>query len=63
MTANHFVFEEGLFVRYKCHSGVINFICKNYITILIKKGEHRSQDTSILIYRNDFNLVESESVK
>lgn len=63
MTANHSFFEEGLFVKYKFHSGTISFICNEYITILVNKGKHKSHNVNILVYPNEFDLVECGSIK
>lgn len=51
------IFEKGMEVSYKEHSGSISFICENYISILVRKGDHRSQDVNVLIFRSDFSDV------
>lgn len=58
MTAKHDFLIEGTSVRYKSHVGVVDFICNSYITILIKRGHHRSHNVSILVYSEQYNLVE-----
>lgn len=43
-------FYSGLAVRYKDYNGVIDFICDQYITICLRKLEHRSKDVCMLVY-------------
>lgn len=52
------MFAEGTVVRFKQIDGVINFIDKNCITITVVKGEHKSHDVNIVVYRSQFNEIE-----
>jgi hypothetical protein len=53
------LFREGMSVKYKHFSGVIAFVSDHSISILIRKGKHRSQDTKIVVYQSDFRMIES----
>jgi len=56
------MFAEGTLVSYKGISGVISFCNKQYITILIKEGNHRAQDVKIVVYRENYNEITLEIV-
>ena len=58
MTPKHDVLIQGSYVRYKTHVGVINFVSSHYVTLLIRKGEHRLNDVDILIYPDQYNLIQ-----
>lgn len=51
------IFEKGMEVSYKDMMGTVVFVCENYVTVLIHKGEHSAQDVKILIYRQQFNDI------
>lgn len=55
------MFAEGTLVSYKGISGVISFCNKQYITILIKEGNHRAQDVKIVVYKSDYKLIHARS--
>lgn len=63
MTAKHDFLIEGCYVKYKTHVGMVQFVCNSYITILVKKGHHRSHDVHILVYPEQYNLIESTDSK
>jgi hypothetical protein len=58
MTSKNDVLIKGTYVRYKIHTGIINFVCNRYVTLIIKKGDHRSNDVEILIYPDNFKFIE-----
>lgn len=49
---------EGTAVKYKGIDGIIAFSSHNYVTILIKKGQHRSQDVKLVVTSNDICNIE-----
>jgi hypothetical protein len=51
-------FYEGLQVKYKDHIGEIEFICEQYITICVRRLEHRSKDVCLLVYRSQWKEVQ-----
>jgi hypothetical protein len=51
-------FYSGLDVKYRDHVGVVEFICDQYITICIKRLEHRSKDVCLLVYPQDWKEVQ-----
>lgn len=51
-------FYKGLNVRYKDHVGVVEFMCNKYITICIKRLEHKSKDVCFLVYQSEWKNVE-----
>lgn len=51
------VFSEGLSVSYKNINGVIDFVSDTSISILVVKGEHRSKDVKIVVYKSEFRNV------
>ena len=51
------LFVEGTHVSYKDIKGVISFCSKGYISILIKEGQHRSQDVNVVVYQSDFKDI------
>ena len=51
------IIEEGTEVIYKSISGVIAFASDQYVSILFRKGKHKSQDVKIVVYQEDFKNV------
>jgi hypothetical protein len=51
-------FYQGLNVKYRDHVGVVEFICDQYITICIKRLEHRSKDVCLLVYPPQWKEVQ-----
>jgi hypothetical protein len=52
------LFHEGESVKYNRVAGVIAFVCDNSISILVEKGEHRSKDVRVVVYKSDFNKID-----
>jgi hypothetical protein len=52
------VFAEGTTVSYKKITGVIAFVSEQTISILVNKGKHRSHDVRVVVYNDDFNLIQ-----
>ena len=52
------VFAEGITVSYKDLTGAIAFVSERSVSILIKKGQHQSQDVKVVVYNTDFNLIQ-----
>lgn len=52
------VFAEGTTVAYKSITGVIAFVTEQSISILVRKGKHKSQDVRVVVYNSDFNLIQ-----
>ena len=56
------MFAFGERVYYKNLAGTVSFVCQSYITILIRKGAHKSHDVNILVYPEDYkNVVDFDS--
>jgi hypothetical protein len=51
------LFVEGTSVSYKDIIGVVSFCSKGYVSILIKKGNHPSQDVNVVVYQSDFKNI------
>ena len=51
-------FHEGLEVRYRQHTGFVNFICEKYITICVHRSEERSRDVCLLVYPQQWKEIE-----
>ena len=51
-------FYKGLDVKYKDHVGVVEFMCDQYITICIRRMDHRSKDVCFLVYQSQWKDVE-----
>lgn len=41
---------------YKTY-GLVNFICETYITLLVRRGEHRSADVNVVISNDKWKYV------
>ena len=51
-------FYKGLDVKYKENVGVVEFMCDQYITICIRRMDHRSKDVCFLVYQSEWKNVE-----
>lgn len=51
------VFVEGMNVSYKNMNGVVSFISDHTISILVKRGYHRSHDVNVVVHQADFKNV------
>lgn len=54
---------EGAVVKYKGIIGIISFVDVTSLSILIKKGQHKSQDCKLVVYSGNFNDIEVLDVK
>ena len=52
------MFTEGTSVEYKGIPGMISFVSSQYVSILIRKGEHRSQDVKLVVHCSDFKQIQ-----
>lgn len=51
------IFKEGTEVFYKNLFGVIAFVTEQSVSILVRKGKHRSQDVRVVVYNSDFKNI------
>jgi hypothetical protein len=51
------MFIEGTEVYYKNHYGIVDFVCEQSLSILVRRGKHRSQDVCIVVHRSQFNEI------
>jgi hypothetical protein len=51
-------FYQGLPVRYKDHIGVVEFLCDQYITICVRRMNHKSKDVCLLVYQSQWKEVQ-----
>jgi hypothetical protein len=51
------IYTEGTQVYYKNFLGVVSFVCDKYICVLVKKGDHPSQDVKVIVYRDQFDML------
>jgi len=51
-------FAVGTEVKYKNNYGTVDFVCEQSLSILVRKGKHRSQDVCIVVPRLEFKLIE-----
>jgi hypothetical protein len=51
------IFTEGTEVIYKSISGVIAFTSEQCVSILVRKGQHKSQDVKVVVYQSDFKNI------
>jgi hypothetical protein len=51
-------FYKGLNVKYKDHFGVVDFVCEKYITVCIKRYDHKSRDVCLLVYQPQWKEVQ-----
>ena len=54
-------FYEGLIVSYQDHTGFIDFIGEQYVTICVKTFNDRSKNVCLLVYRNDWRSIREVS--
>ena len=50
-------FTKGIEVYYRGTYGIVDFVCEKYISVCIRRLDHRSKDVCILVYPNQFNEV------
>jgi hypothetical protein len=51
-------FYKGLDVKYKDHVGVVEFMCEQYITVCIRRMDHKSKDVCFLVYASQWEDIE-----
>jgi hypothetical protein len=51
------IIAEGTEVIYKSITGVIAFSSDQYVSILFRKGKHKSQDVRVVVYQEDFENI------
>lgn len=51
-------FYSGLEVRYKQHTGFVDFICDKYITVCIRQSDHKSKNVCLLVYNDQWKEVQ-----
>ena len=51
-------FYQGLEVKYKGQIGKVDFMCDKYITICVRRLDHRSRDVCMLVYPSQWKDVE-----
>jgi hypothetical protein len=51
-------FYQGLGVRYKQHTGFIDFVSEKYVTLCLKVFEDRSRSVCLLIYPEQWKDVQ-----
>ena len=51
-------FDKGDPVTYNNLTGVVNFICDRYITITTRNGKHKSQDTNLVVFNDNWDEVQ-----
>lgn len=57
------IFIEGQQISYHGMTGLVNFVCDQYITMLVRKGEHRAQDCNLIVYPTHYKDVIIEDGK
>ena len=50
-------FSEGIVVQYRDWIGEVRFICDEYISICVRVGNQRVNDTCVLVYKSQWNQV------
>jgi hypothetical protein len=50
-------FSEGIVVQYRDWIGEVRFICDEYISICVRVGDYRVNDTCVLVYKSQWNQV------
>ena len=50
--------HKGLEIRYKEHSGFINFVCDQYLTLCLPKYDEPLRNVCILIYPSQWKDIE-----
>lgn len=51
-------FYEGLSIKYKSHSGIVKFICDEYLTMCIQANPDPLKDVCILIFHEKWKDIE-----
>jgi len=51
------IFAKGIEVYYDGMYGIVDFICDQYITVCVRKLNHKAKDVCVLVYPSKFHLV------
>lgn len=51
-------YGKGVEVTYKHFHGYVKFVCDDYVTICIQRGERKVNDVCLLVYKNDWDKIE-----
>lgn len=51
-------FIGGEHVKYKSITGMVSFVSSSSISILVRRGRHKSQDVNVVVYSTDFDQIE-----
>lgn len=51
------IFHKGNEVIYKEFVGTVAFVCERSMSILIRQGQHPSQDVRLIVYSDQFNQI------
>lgn len=52
------MFEPGTRVKYHETEGEVNFVSTEYLTICIKRGQHRVNDVNLVVYPYNWSDIE-----
>ena len=47
-------FTKGIQVQYKNCTGIIEFVCNEYITVCVKTYDDKFRTVCMLVYRNEW---------
>lgn len=50
-------FYQGLEVKYKDYVGFVDFMCDQYITVCLRRMDHRSKDVCMLVYAQNWKDI------
>jgi len=50
-------FAKGIEVYYRGMYGIVDFVCETYITVCVRKLDHKSKDVCLLVYPSQFCKV------
>ena len=51
-------FAEGIQVEYRNCTGIIEFICDEYVTVCIETYDDKFRSVCMLVYPNDWKNIE-----
>lgn len=54
---SNITFAKGIEVYYRGMHGVVSFVCEKYITVCIRKMEHKSKDVCLLVYPSQYGEI------
>ena len=50
-------FAKGIEVYYRGTHGVVEFVCEKYITVCVRRMEHKSKDVCLLVYPSQYGEI------